>query len=193
MVRSFLAIDLSHEVREVLASHLRREWRRLPCRIKWVAPENLHVTLKFLAEVPEHGINLIRQALSARLEAAPPMDLTLSGPGAFPVAAKARVLWVGLKESRELLDLHSAIDTALEPLGFERERKPFHPHITVGRIRERFSVYKKIHPFFETQIEPLSFHVPDVVLYRSDLTPDGPIYSPICRFALNGPHPGPGP
>lgn len=185
MVRSFLAIDLSPEARGLIASHLKK-WRRLPCRIKWVAPENLHITLKFLGDVSEAAIPLIQEALKGAVTPLEPMDLNLSGTGAFPVAAKARVLWVGISDSPALSRLASAVESALEPLGFEPESRPFHPHVTVGRIKERFSVYKKVHPFFDTEISGLGFHVSEAVLYRSDLTPGGPVYSPICRFPLNG-------
>ncbi len=154
--------------------------------IRWVAQENLHFTLKFLGSVEDKKIAPLMQALGQALRLAPSFSLMGKGIGVFPNLKRARVLWIGL-QGQGLHRLAEEVETALEPLGFPREKRDFAPHLTIGRWRipglqperlregtERWQDYD----FGQSQVD-------EVVLFQSVLKPTGAIYSPVGVIRLS--------
>lgn len=134
-MRSFVAILPPPEVQEALA----RAARSLPViGVRWVRPENIHLTLKFLGEIPEESTPQIDAALSEIARARSPFHIQPEGLGAFPSPQRARILWAGVGAgSTDLEELAATVDEALSSLGFEREQRSFRAHLTLGRARGR--------------------------------------------------------
>ncbi len=139
-MRLFVGVKLSLEavadVRErVDAMRAAAEEAGVP--VRWVAPATYHVTLKFLGEARPEAVFAIRDAVGEALEDVDAFEFSPVGAGAFPSAARGRVVWIGVDDpAGGLIALASACDRALAPLGFPAEKRAFHPHVTVGRLRQ---------------------------------------------------------
>jgi len=161
---------------------------REPLRgIRWVAQENLHFTLKFLGSMEPEKVAPVLQALEGGLGAVERFSLKGKGVGVFPDIKRARVLWVGL-QGQALHRIAERVETALEPLGFPRDKRVFAPHLTLGRWRNPGSQPEKL----GEQIDRWKNHdfgqckVDEVVLFQSILEPKGAVYSPLGVIRLNG-------
>lgn len=179
MIRCFVAVDLPHEMREPIG---RLQGRIATDGLRLVRPELVHVTLKFLGDVPEARIEEIVRAL--RTVRAEPFQARVRGMGAFP-GRTIRVVWLGLEGDFE--QLYERIEEALSPLGFEREVRGFSPHVTLGRVgrpgpRTNRLLAERIAALSE--IELGSFTVSSFSLKRSTLTSGGPVYEELAIFHL---------
>ncbi len=184
-IRSFLAIELPNFLKFKLEEFI-RSLQKKTGKTKWVKESNLHLTLKFLGNQPAEKINALIPALTGGYPPLPPFRLTTTKFGAFPSKQRPRVFWLGTAATPQttLSDLRNRIENSLEPLGFEKETKPFRPHLTLGRskIPEDFSTlweYVETHPF-----PPFSFEVNHFVLMRSILKPEGAEYRILQKFSL---------
>ncbi|RMF80867.1 MAG: RNA 2',3'-cyclic phosphodiesterase [Nitrospirae bacterium] len=166
MVRLFVAIDLPEPVRERLAALC----SGVP-GARWVAPEQFHLTLRFIGEVAEDRFREIAAALPAA--AGPPFSLALDGLGFFPPRGRPRVLWAGVAASEPLLALRTRVESALAAVGVEREGRRFAPHVTLARLKGtspgRVGRFLEHHPLFRTD----PFPVDRYLLYSSVLTRHG--------------------
>ena len=188
-IRSFIAIELSEKVKRGLVK-LRNELGRTEHSfVKWVEPEGIHLTLKFLGNIPFKqvaGITCLRKEAAQGIL---PFHLEVSDLGAFPNLKQPRVLWVGIGgEIDTLLQLQQNIDSVLAPFGFAKEERPFMPHLTLARIRQGASLVEKksfgelaASINFETRY-PLD--VKCISLMRSQLTPGGAIYTHLSTVKL---------
>ena len=188
-MRSFIAIELPQNVKNGLAQ-LRSELERAEHPfVKWVNPESIHLTLKFLGNVPFKQVAEITKAIETASKGIPPFHLEISGLGEFPNLKQPRVLWVGIKgEIDKLVSWQQNIDLALASLGFAKEERPFVPHLTLARIRQGASP-KERKSFGElvmsTSFEiSYPFDVEAVSLMRSQLTLAGAIYSRLFMTKL---------
>ena len=186
-VRSFIAIDLPDSVRRRLEA-LVQELRKSNAQVGWVRIEGVHLTLKFLGNVELDLIEEMKPVLAGIASQTPPIHLEPAGCGAFPTIRSPRVVWVGLRGEIDLLaELARRVEAAMEPFGFKREDRPFKPHLTLGRVkgRQRLGALQQIlleHRDFTA--EP--FDAFEVVLYKSDLRPDGARYAPLSKAPLSG-------
>lgn len=180
-MRLFVALEIPREVRENLAGLL-KSFRTISPQTKWVRPENIHLTLKFIGEVPEAKLAGIRSALTA-VKTAAPLRLEVRELGFFPNARHPRVVWAGIKSPPNLKTLAESIELALEKVGIVREKREFSPHLTLARfepprleeklraaIEERYAV--EFGEVFATQ-----FH-----LIESKLKPSGAEYTTVESF-----------
>jgi RNA 2',3'-cyclic 3'-phosphodiesterase len=131
-MRLFVALEIPSDVRENLAALL-KSLRVVSPQTRWVRPENLHVTLKFIDEVPETRLVGIREAL-AGVRSDQPVALDFRGLGFFPNEKRPRVFWAGIEASPNLQALAAEIDGATEKLGIPREQRSFSPHLTLARF-----------------------------------------------------------
>jgi 2'-5' RNA ligase len=190
-MRSFIAIELSEEARKGLA-RLRKELERDDDKfVKWVDPEGIHLTLKFLGNIPSRRVTEITEALRTAAQGISPFSLEISGLGAFPNVKQVRVLWVGIGgELDRLSTLQQNVDSALAALGFPKEERPFVPHLTLARIREGTSALEK--KGFGALVGSASFEgkyfveVAAIKLMRSQLTPTGAVYTCLSVVGLSG-------
>jgi 2'-5' RNA ligase len=188
-IRSFIAIELPEEARSGLGK-LRNELERVEQTfVKWVNPEGIHLTLKFLGSIPSKQVAEVGEAMEGATREISPFHLEISGLGAFPNLKQPRVLWVGISgELDKLLGLQRNIDSALSPLGFTKEERPFMPHLTLARIRERASPGER-RTFGELVVSTIfedKYHiaVDAINLMRSQLTPAGAIYTRLSLVGL---------
>ena len=188
-IRSFIAIELPEEARKGLA-RLRRELERDEQRfVKWVDPGGIHLTLKFLGNIPSKRVTEITEAMRKAVQGLSPFLLEISGLGAFPSLKQPRVVWVGVGgELDKLSTLQQNIDCALAALGFAREERPFVPHLTVARVREGASASERGRfgeivgsAVFEGRYR---VEVEAIKLMRSQLTPAGAIYTCLSLIGL---------
>ena len=133
-MRLFVALNLPAAERRRIVETT-RGLREGEFAVRWVGPEQLHVTLKFLGEVRDARVAEIERAVEGAARAADPFELRLGGVGGFPNLRSPRVVWLGIEPVPELETLYAEVETRLEALGFERETRPFHPHLTLGRAR----------------------------------------------------------
>jgi len=188
-IRAFVAIELPDEVRRGLAG-LREELQRDEHRfVKWVDPDGVHLTLKFLGNVPAGRVTEIARAIEVAAKAVTPFELEVSGLGVFPNLKQVRVLWVGIGgEVDRLKELQRGIDTELAALGFAREDRPFVPHLTLARVRQGASPWERrsLGELFNTAVfeDKYEAKVETVSLMRSELTPAGAIYSRLSEVVL---------
>lgn len=188
-IRSFIAIELPEEVKKGLV-RLRGELEREEHTfVKWVDVGGIHLTLKFLGNIPFKQVAQITKAMEEATQGISPFRLEISGLGAFPNLKQPRVLWVGIGgDIDKLSSLQQNIDSALASLGFAREERPFTPHLTLARIRERASpLERKIlgELVMSTSLES-KYHIAvnAVSLIRSQLTPQGAVYSCLAEIKL---------
>jgi len=191
-VRCFAAILLGEAVRAALDQEIER-LRPLSRAVAWVPAANLHLTLHFLGEQSEDRASEATSALAVAAEATRPFDLTLHGLGAFPGLERARILWTGVSGGAlEARALQARFEDALEVRGFPREARPWHPHVTIGRVfderRWRQDAARDLRPVF-AGIATRSFgafRVTSLALMRSDLGPGGARYRPVAEVPLGG-------
>ncbi len=177
----FVGVPLPESVRATISEYIGRWQSRIPS-IKYVEPENLHITLKFIGEVGDSRVSAIKERLSDVQTHSFTIDA--QGLGAFPNASSPRVIWIGIKDGfRELVDLSKRIDGLLAAEGVPRELKPFHPHITVGRVK-RYDPEIARMLSRDAELEFGSFTFERFVLFKSTLTPRGPIYEVLSEYEV---------
>jgi len=162
--------------------------RRAAPRVSWVKPAGMHLTLKFLGDVPEAGVPPLGDALRAAVAPHVPFRLALAGTGAFPDWRRPRVVWAGVADGAEpLAALAASVEHALAPLGLPPERRPFSPHLTLGRIKEPDGLDALLRLAQAHGRDDFgAMTVREVTLYRSDLSPQGATYTPCARAPLAG-------
>jgi 2'-5' RNA ligase len=178
MLRLFVAIDLPEKVKEEISS--KKGDFNLE-KVRWVKKENLHLTLKFLGNVNEKALSSIKEALKRIASDTKAFKFKLQGFGAFPTPKRARVLWVGISEGNsQVITLAEKVDYELSRLGFEREKRKFHPHITLARLKKPASLHK--FPSLDKEIE---IKADEIVLFQSILKPEGPNYISLNIFPFS--------
>ena len=176
-VRAFVAVDLDAAARERLIGAMEALRPQLG-GVKWVRPEGLHLTLRFLGASAEGALDCLKPRLASAASRCRAAEARLTGLGLFPERGAPRVLWVGLDFKPSLRALQSATEAAAVACGFARERRPFSPHLTLGRWRDR--VARPALPATELGVARLE----RLVLYRSELRPGGAVYTPLATFPL---------
>ena len=187
-MRLFVALEIPVAVRDNLAAQI-KELRDLPApladkRLRWVRPENLHVTLKFIGEVEAAKLDGIRSALTA-IGVGAPVGLDFRGLGFFPAEEYPRVLWAGLKASGNLPVLARDIDRALEGQGIARDERAFTPHLTLARFESR-GFDEKLRAAIQKNSEREfgAFEAREFHLIQSRLKPSGAEYTSLAAFPL---------
>ena len=188
-IRSFIAIELSAEVKLALSRVQEQLKAYSMASAKWVDPESMHLTLKFLGNIDSGLTGKITAAMEEACRGIHPFSLEISGLGVFPNARRVRVVWVGLTGETETLgQLQKRIDDSLAPLGFTAEARAFTPHFTLARVREQATPDERQAlgrlVAGTTMVGGGSLNVNAVHLMRSQLTREGPIYSRINSVVL---------
>ena len=187
-VRTFIAVDLSAEICSRI-QELIDQLRLAEARVSWTKPGNVHLTLKFLGDTDEQRLPDVCRAVGDAARGTQPVSIRVRGLGAFPHVQRPRTIWVGIAEGAEEIGaLAEAVAGALHALGFPRESRPFSPHVTVGRVRERVSGQSELIRRLreKADFEGGSALVQEVVVYASLLRPEGPTYQVLGRAPLAG-------
>jgi len=187
-LRTFIALDLGKALRERLVS-LQNNLAKSIAGVKWVEPENLHVTLLFLGEVDERELPALCKAVEQAADSLPAFAITVGGAGCFPNPRRPHVLWAGLAAgAQEVCALHDALEPPLLELGcYRREDRKYTPHVTLGRLRSESapSGFAAALAKFETW-EAGDTTVREVHVMSSQLTSQGPSYTVLSRAKLVG-------
>jgi 2'-5' RNA ligase len=188
-IRSFIAIELPDELKAGLTRLQARLKAGTQSPIKWVDPNSIHLTLKFLGNIPADTTGDVTGAMEAAARGIPPFRLEVKGLGVFPSLKRVQVIWVGVGgEVDRLGQLQKRLESSLTPLGFTPESRPFTPHLTLARLRDRASPDDRQRvgqliagTGFETAY---SIAVDAINLMKSQLTREGAIYSRISSVRL---------
>ena len=186
-VRAFVAVETSAAVRQ-RAAELIGIFAAAGAKVSWVQPHNMHLTLKFLDEVRLNSIPQISAAVEKAAAACEPFELEICRAGAFPSAGRPRTLWLGTGQGSEQLGkLHEAMERELKPLGFPKEHRRFAAHLTIGRVRAPGPALGELGPLIQQHSDFTTgqFPVAELVVFSSQLTPQGPIYDVLSRAALS--------
>ena len=179
--RTFVAVEIAlpAELRAIL-----RQFGEMGRAVKAVESAAMHITLKFLGDTPREQLAEIADAVESAVGNCEAFELELKGIGAFPHWGRPQVVWAGVSPEEPLLLIAEELEKTLEPLGFPRERRAFHPHLTLARIKAKPPAeLKQIADAHETQ----SFGtqtVDTVIFYQSELQPTGPVYTPLSTITL---------
>lgn len=182
LTRAFVAVEVSEGARRQIADLLGRLRREPGGPVRWVRPELMHLTLAFLGEVSGDFLESAKARLGEVAQQHKALTAQLKGLGAFPSPSRARVVWIGTEQGKdEVCALQADVAKALCSVGYQPEKRPFSPHLTIGRLRIPGDVSRAVAVGFES--EP--FTVGRVVLFRSVLQPTGPVYSVLAEFPLS--------
>ena len=190
--RLFVALEPTEAVRRRISAAvaaLRRAGGRAASDVRWLPPENVHLTLQFLGAVPHARVAGVTAAVAAcAAAAAGPLSLEVRGAGGFPNARRARVVWLGLAgDVAALAALVQDLGRRLAPLGFAPEERAFSPHLTVGRAREARGSPGLAGALAEVaQEDGIAWRAGELVLFESHLSPKGPRYEALARAPLLG-------
>jgi len=183
-LRLFIAIDLPEYIKKEIGELL-DILKKYDADIKWLPPENIHLTLKFLGATPESLVARIREALLPLVSSYEPFYITIQSTGVFPSKKYPRIIWIGIVDSDILKELRDRIEIAMSLLGFLREDKKFHPHLTLGRVRTQrgmISLMGELDLFHDKQFG--SFRVDQVKLMKSELKQKGAEYTCLHTIPL---------
>ncbi len=185
-LRCFIAVSLPATLRSAIGEVVGK-LRGIGADIKWVSDENLHLTLKFLGETDEELVDEIRNALIDKLSHYAPFYIKIGGVGYFPGGRNPRVIWVGIEDPGVLEDIYKDIENAVAKLGYPREKRPFSPHLTIGRVRSPKRVAEVIRRLEEFRAITFDeFVLREVTLMKSELKPGGAEYSGLAEIPLEG-------
>ena len=183
-VRAFLAIPVPDELRRAMARLQKELAAGLP-GIRWVNPATIHLTLRFFGDLPEESLEKIGEVMLSVGRLCAPFQAEAAGVGAFPSPARPRVIWLGVRGGPPLATLHAALDEGLRQIGFPGEDRPFSPHLTLGRSRQRIAAAQQVlERFRDVACGPLP--VDRIVLFESRLEPAGAVHLPLKTVRLGG-------
>lgn len=189
VIRAFIAIELSEDIQTQLGeiiSELKRKIGDVP--IRWVPVRNIHLTLKFLGDVSIANLDMLKEILRSITASHSKFSISVGGIGAYPKPQQPRVIWVGVEAPPDLIAIQHSIESEAARLGYTRERRPFAPHLTLGRVSRSASAreVRAIADLLEDY--KLGFvgvtRVNEVHLFRSDLQPDGAVYTQLYSASL---------
>ncbi|MBN2000878.1 RNA 2',3'-cyclic phosphodiesterase [candidate division KSB1 bacterium] len=181
-IRTFICIEVPQPVLDQCGS-LQKKLKPLGRGVRWARTDGIHLTLKFLGNVPEAKLSSVANATSDAVREIPRFSYKLKDCGAFPNFSRPRVYWIGVHEPTDtLLKLQKKLENTLEEIGFEMENRKFSPHITLGRVKtadglREISAVLQREPFETGWIEAR-----EVTVMKSDLMPSGSVYTPLFIF-----------
>jgi len=185
VVRTFIAVDIDPQVRENISRAI-GQLRARVLGVRWIAPANFHLTLKFLGDVEQTRIEAISAALDERLRPFPRFTINAKGLGVFPDLRRPRIMWISLA-GNELAMLAAQVESALLPLEFAPEKRKFSPHLTIGRWRQTDRPSKTLGQELASwkDYEFGATRVDEVILFQSVLKPQGATYYRLKSVALS--------
>ncbi len=185
-LRTFIGLDVGKDIRHRLVT-LQETLARTGSEVKWVEPENLHVTLLFLGEVDEREVVAVCQVAAEAAKSQPAFTMSIAGAGCFPNPRRPRVLWVGVGEGvQEVCALHDALENPLLELGcYRREERHYTPHVTLGRVKSDRPADKLAAALArQAQWQGGKVAIREVHVMSSELSPSGPAYTVLSRARL---------
>ena len=181
--RCFIAIELEKAFQDTIAD-VQQRLKDSSADVSWVKPQIAHITLKFLGDVPAKKIDSVKETFRDALKDSRKFEITLEHWGAFPKIEFPQIIWIGVQdETQTCLKIADILENKFATLGFKKERREFHPHITIGRIRSGKSPGALTEALRHQPVpHDHSQTVEHVTLFKSTLTSQGPIYDPLETF-----------
>jgi RNA 2',3'-cyclic 3'-phosphodiesterase len=189
MIRAFVAVSIPSEVRENLRE-VSRKLRSMGLVGSFSRVESIHLTLKFLGDIPESDLDRLAEAIKTSVSGIEPFQVRVGGAGVFPGLSAPRVVWIGVEHDERLRLLQARVEASFEKLGFPPEGRPFRPHLTLARLKSRDNLENLVSYLRnEGKSESAGEVVVDAVhLYRSELRPDGARYTQLRTATLAAGH-----
>jgi 2'-5' RNA ligase len=185
-IRTFICIDLPESIKGRI-EELQRTLSQIGAPVSWVKPANIHLTVKFLGDVRQAEIPLVAAACKRTIGSCSPFQVTVGSTGCFPSPRNPSVLWIGISQMPDaLMRLRDAIEEELAREGFAREAKKFKPHLTIARLRNPRTAKPVADAFMTCGFADESFPATEVIVMRSDLSPQGSLYTPQAVIPLKG-------
>jgi RNA 2',3'-cyclic 3'-phosphodiesterase len=182
-IRTFIALPLPPEVMSGMAS-VQKQLMASGAEVKWDAAEKFHITLKFLGDIDSALVPEITDQLKKSVGNFPAFELVYKRLGAFPNADRPRVAWIGTSESQEILRLQSDVERVCSSFGFATDDRPFHAHITLGRVKGTRNLERLTASLKSITFEPLLARCTAVHFVRSELKPTGSVYTLLNTIPL---------
>ncbi len=181
-LRLFIAIEIPPDIKSQLAVVI-SELKSAQADVRWERPEKLHITLKFLGDTPEDllpQIVLLLEGVAGKISS---FTLRYSGLGCFPDKREPRIVWVGVEDiGNRLQPLAAVIEKEMTSIGLEKEKKEFHPHVTVGRVKSQKNIPSLLRKMESTTLESQPTEVSHIVLIKSELKSSGSVYTAVRKF-----------
>ncbi|RPJ17189.1 MAG: RNA 2',3'-cyclic phosphodiesterase [Desulfobacteraceae bacterium] len=186
-IRAFVALKLPANTISAI-KRVQEDFKRHRFPVRWVRPENVHLTIKFFGDIPKNDVTKIDAAMKSCAGDYAPLSLSAKGAGIFPGIARPRIIWAGISgETFHLLDLRNSLEKRFEEIGFKKEERPFKGHLTIGRFREKADTGKLLEALKKVRnFESEMFVAWNLYLYKSDLKPEGPVYTELLKVPLTG-------
>jgi 2'-5' RNA ligase len=184
-LRAFAALKLPENVISSI-KRVQEDIKSYRLPVRWVRPENIHLTIKFFGDILQSDVAEIEAVLKSFACGYAPFSLSAKGAGIFPGISRPRIIWAGISgDTARLLDFRNSLETKFDETGFKKEERPFKGHLTIGRFRGKtdsrklFEALKKVQDF-ESEV----FVAGKLSLYKSDLKPEGPVYTELLEVPL---------
>jgi 2'-5' RNA ligase len=189
MLRSFIALEIPPRIQQVITRASASLQKSLPRPlVRWVSPQNIHLTIRFLGEISSAILDQVVAALEFEASNHATIEVQVENFGAFPNSERARVLWVGLQAPSALSDLHKSVETITTNLGFTNKESGFSPHLTIGRVNQNatYADLKKISSCLHQMETGVlgCFQVEAIAIFKSNLRPSGPLYTLLHSIPL---------
>jgi len=181
--RIFCAVELPEEVRKRLLQHIGALRASVPdSQASWAKETSVHLTIKFLGEIPASSADRVSRAASRAVATIAPFEIELRGSGVFPIRGSPKVLWIGVEDhGRQLARLQDNLELECEREGFPRESRPFHPHLTVARLRKTRDARMLATTHRELYFAPTAIELSELLVIRSELNSAGSKYTVLSR------------
>jgi len=177
VIRTFIAVPVPEPLFN-LRKKLKATISEKTGKIRWLRKEQIHLTLKFLGDTTEDSINDVRRIMQSIADEFKPFNISIQKTGCFPKVERPRVMWIGVSGKLEKLNqLVEKIQKKLNPLGFPKNEKKYHPHITIARAKYPQKKTPDISTFLNTSFDPIPFPIKKVQFISSELFPNGPVYT----------------
>lgn len=190
MLRTFIGVNFPPEINRKIGKIIAYFKTQTPGdALKWVSTLNLHITIKFLGDIPENKLDQVKAILSESLQDTAPFTINIEGMKIHPDKRNPRLILLGVTENGSLTDIHAILDRALTAVGVDPDNRKFRPHITIARINQRCkreTIKGLVETLSQFKVDSLGdIRVEQVILYKSELTPKGSIYSSLMAAPLN--------
>ena len=184
--RIFCAVELPQTARRLVLAHIARLKEKVPhAKASWARDANLHLTLKFLGEIPTTSVADFSKAVSLAVTQVQPFSIRFEQTGIFPTHGQPRVLWIGINHlPAQLSELHARIEEESARAGFAKETRPFHPHLTIARLRHPGNARALTVAHKQMEFDPVEIAVAELLVIRSELSSEGSKYTVVSRHTF---------
>lgn len=184
-MRTFIAVDIDPEVKENINTVI-HGLKKVSSGVKWIKPEAMHLTLKFLGHIDKKQADKLIKIIDKISKKHHSFDLFCTGIGTFPInSRRPKVIWAGINESSSMKAVYGDIETECEKIGFSKEKRSFHSHLTLGRVKKKANIQALLPQIEATKNNDFGkTKVNSLILFKSTLTPQGAIYDIIHESPL---------